>query len=349
MRVAVVILNWNGKGLLERLLPALVEHTHVPQPHLVDLIVADNGSTDGSLEFVQSQYPDTVQTMDLHRNHGFAEGYNRALADLQADCAVLLNSDVEVSPQWLEPLLVFMNEHPEVAACQPKIRSFYQRDQFEHAGAAGGYIDALGFPFCRGRMMAVVEKDKGQYDCIRDVFWTSGACMCVRLDRYREVGGLDARFFAHMEEIDLCWRLKSKGYRLVCVPQSVVYHMGGATLDVENPQKVFLNYRNNLLMLYKNETTRRWRWLWIVRFFMDYLAAVVFLFQGKPKHANAIWRARVDFKSMRRSYKDQRTQIHLQAKTHAFAERYKGSLLLDYYLLGKRRFQDLSIAKNLHH
>ena len=224
-KVSVVILNWNGLEMLQRFLPKVVEYS---QGEDVEVCVADNASTDASCAWVEKNYPD-VRLVALDQNYGFAEGYNRALQQVEAEYVVLLNSDVEVTPHWLEPLLAYMDAHPEVAACQPKIRSERHKEYFEYAGAAGGFIDKYGYPFCRGRIFDVVERDESQYDTIQSIFWATGAALFIRLKDYQEAGGLDARFFAHMEEIDLCWRLRSRGRQLVCIPQSVVYHVGAAT------------------------------------------------------------------------------------------------------------------------
>jgi hypothetical protein len=228
----------------------------------------------------------------LDKNYGFAEGYNRAIEQVDSEYVVLLNSDVEVTEEWLTPLLAYMDEHQDVAAVQPKIRSWLRRAYFEHAGAAGGYLSKFYFPYCRGRVLWHVEEDKGQYDSIVDVDWTSGACMCVRTKVYKECGGLDAAFFAHMEEIDLCWRLRNRGGKLVCVPASVVYHVGGGALPYNNPRKTFLNFRNNLWMLKKNLPKRRLWWVMTLRFFLDYAAALFFLLKGQPANAKAVVQAR---------------------------------------------------------
>ena len=282
--------------MLRQYLPSVVEHTTLPD---VEIIVADNGSTDESLQVLKDEFP-TVKTIVLDKNYGFAEGYNRAIARVDSRYVVLLNSDVEVPAGWLEPLLAYMDANEDVAAVQPKIRSWKHRNEFEHAGAAGGYLNALGYPYCRGRVLWKVEKDHGQYDSIADVEWTSGACMCVRTDIYKESGGLDASFFAHMEEIDLCWRMRNKGWRLVCVPQSAVYHLGGGSLHYDNPRKNYLNHRNNLLMIYKNKQ-HPWGVLFI-RFFLDYAAAVFYLLQGRPKSFAAVFQARRDYRRMRKAY-----------------------------------------------
>ena len=282
--------------MLRRYLPSVVEHTTLPD---CEIVVADNGSTDNSLEVLRTAFP-SVRTLVLDRNYGFAEGYNRALAGTESTYTVLLNSDVEVTEGWLEPLLAFMDTHPDVAAVQPKIRSWLNRDRFEHAGAAGGFINALGYPYCRGRVLWHVEQDKGQYDTPAEVAWTSGACMCVRTAVYKDCGGLDAAFFAHMEEIDLCWRMRNKGWRLVCLPQSIVYHLGGGSLNYESPRKTYLNHRNNLLMIYKNKQ-HPWGVLFI-RFFLDYAAALFYLLQGRPQACKAVFTARRDYRRMRKTY-----------------------------------------------
>lgn len=296
MTCSIIILNWNGAEMLRRYLPSVVAHTTLPG---CEIIVADNGSTDDSLQVLQTEFPQ-VRTIRLDANYGFAEGYNRAIAQVDSDYTVLLNSDVEVTEGWLEPLLDYLNTHKDVAAVQPKIRSWRNRQLFEHAGAAGGYINRLGYPYCRGRVLWHVEEDKGQYDTIADVDWTSGACMCVRTDVYKECGGLDAAFFAHMEEIDLCWRMRNRGWRLVCLPQSVVYHLGGGALSYDSPRKTYLNHRNNLLMLYKNQQ-HPWGVL-LVRCVLDYAAAAFYLLQGRWGACKAVFAARRDYRKMRSAY-----------------------------------------------
>lgn len=278
--------------MLRKYLPSVIKYTQA------EIIVADNGSTDDSIAVLVSEFPD-VRRIILEKNYGFAEGYNRAIEQVDSEYIVLLNSDVEVTEGWLEPLLDYMNAHPEVASVQPKIRSWLHRDLFEHAGAAGGYINALGYPYCRGRILWHVEQDNGQYDSIVNVDWTSGACMCVRTKVFKELGGLDATFFAHMEEIDLCWRMRNAGWKLACVPQSMVYHLGGGSLAYENPRKTYLNHRNNLLMIYKNKK-HPWGVLF-VRFFLDYAAALFYLIQRRPKAAKAVFAARRDYLRIRNS------------------------------------------------
>ena len=247
MKVAIVILNWNGRQMLERYLSTVLLYSCEE----TSVIVADNASTDDSVEFLKTHFPD-VPTILLDQNYGFADGYNKALAQVEAEYYLLLNSDVEVTHHWLTPLLEFMDSHPEVAACQPKILSMADKDCFEYAGASGGFLDRLGYPFCRGRIFDTVEPDNGQYDYAMEIMWATGACLLIRSEDYWNVGGLDGRFFAHNEEIDLCWRLRLLGRKIYCIPESAVCHLGGGTLPKGNPMKTFLNFRNNLTMLYKN-------------------------------------------------------------------------------------------------
>ena len=294
MKCSVIILNWNGAEMLRTYLTSVVANTAD-----AEVIVADNGSTDNSLDVLAHEFP-TVKTILLDRNYGFAEGYNRAIDQVDSEYVVLLNSDVETPEGWLRPLLDYMDAHAEVAAVQPKIRSWRKKDYFEHAGAAGGYLNALGYPYCRGRRVWGVEQDKGQYDTVVNIDWTTGACMCVRTQVYKDLGGLDASFFAHMEEIDLCWRMRNKGWKLACVPQSMVYHLGGGSLSYDNPRKAYLDHRNNLLMIYKNK--QHPYGVLFVRFFLDYAAACVYLLQGHPKSCKAVFEARRDYKRMRKAY-----------------------------------------------
>lgn len=280
--------------MLKRYLPSVVAHTNG-----AEIIVADNGSTDNSLEVLAKEFPD-VKTIVLDKNYGFAEGYNRAIEQVDSEYVVLLNSDVEVPEAWLNPLLAYLDAHSDVAAVQPKIRSWLRRTHFEHAGAAGGYLSKLYFPYCRGRILWHVEEDKGQYDTEAEVDWTSGACMCVRTKVYKECGGLDAAFFAHMEEIDLCWRIRNAGWRLVCLPQSVVYHLGGGALSYESPRKTYLNHRNNLLMIYKNK--QHPCGVLFIRGLLDYAAACFYLLQGRWGAFKAVFQARKDYKKMRKAY-----------------------------------------------
>lgn len=297
-KLAVIILNWNGIKLLKELLPK-VSATTVNDN--VDLIVADNGSTDGSCAWVRAHHPE-VKLLEFPENYGFSGGYNRALKETEYPYTVLLNSDVETTPGWAETLLEYMEGHPAVGACQPKLRSYYNRDMFEYAGAAGGLIDALGYPYCYGRLFDCVERDNGQYDTPREVAWASGAALMVRTKLYLELGGLDVDFFAHMEEIDLCLRMRRAGYKVMAVPQAMVYHMGGASLDHSNPKKTYLNFRNNLLLLHKNLPPRKARPLLLRRRLLDTLSWGMYVATLKFGHAAAIFRAHRDFRRMRRKY-----------------------------------------------
>ena len=336
-KVSVVILNWNGVGMLQRFLPGVIKYS---EGEGVEVCVADNGSTDESVSWLQAYCPD-VRLIVLDKNYGFADGYNKALEQVEAEYVVLLNSDVEVTPHWLDPLMEYMDAHPEVAACQPKIRSERNKEYFEYAGAAGGYIDKYGYPFCRGRIFDVVEKDKGQYDAIQPIFWATGAALFIRLKDYQEAGGLDARFFAHMEEIDLCWRLRSRGRQLVCIPQSVVYHVGAATLKKENPRKTFLNFRNNLLMLYKNLPAKELKKVLFVRGLLDWVAAFVFLLKGEKEAANAVVKAREEFKRIRPDFEALREENMAKATGEVIPERMNYSILWKFHAGRKKEFSSL--------
>ena len=337
MTTAIVILNWNGEKYLQQFLPILTKYT--PDTD-VEIIVADNASTDSSLQVMKDYFP-AIRTIVLDRNYGFAGGYNKALEQVDADYYVLLNSDVEVTDNWLSPMLNFMNENENVAACQPKIRSYFNRTSFEHAGASGGFIDQYGFPFCRGRVFGVVEEDKGQYDDNIDVFWATGACLMVRSKVFWKVGALDSEFFAHMEEIDLCWRLKSRGYRVVCVPGSIVYHIGGGTLHVDSPHKIYLNFRNNLLLLYKNLPTDLLRRTMFWRRIFDYSAAFQFILTGKFQNAKSIFRARSDYKKMLPDFLEKRNENILYSTNLNIAEIYLDSIVFSYFLKNKRTYNSL--------
>lgn len=336
-KVSVVVLNWNGEEMLRRFLPSVVACS---EGEGIEVCVADNASTDASREMVRKEFP-LVRLIGLEENYGFAEGYNRALQQVEAEYVVLLNSDVEVTPHWLEPLLAYMDAHPEVAACQPKLLSRRNKGYFEYAGASGGYLDRYGYPFCRGRIFDTVEKDTGQYDTIVPVFWASGAALFIRLEDYRAAGGLDGRFFAHMEEIDLCWRLRSRGRRLVCVPQSVVYHVGAATLKKDSPRKTYLNFRNNLLMLYKNLPEEELNVVLRVRGVLDRIAAIVFYLKKDKENMRAVLQARKDFEECRYSFAASRVENMMKSVDETIPERVRYSILWKYYLLGKKCFSCL--------
>lgn len=333
-KVSVVILNWNGVRMLQKFLPKVVEYS---KGEGMEVCVADNGSTDESVAWLEANCPD-VRLIVLDKNYGFADGYNLALQQVEAEYVVLLNSDVEVTPHWLEPMLVYMDAHPEVAACQPKIRAERNKAYFEYAGASGGYLDCYGYPFCRGRIFDVVEKDEGQYDDVAPIFWATGAALFIRLKDYQEAGGLDGRFFAHMEEIDLCWRLHSRGRGIVCIPQSVVYHVGAATLKKENPRKTFLNFRNNLLMLYKNLPKKNLKKVMFIRGLLDWVAAFVFLLKGDGKNARAVWQARKEFKRICPDFASSRTENLAKATGQSIPEKVDYSILWKFHVCGKKVF-----------
>lgn len=342
-KVSVVILNWNGRQLMEQFLPSVLACTPAEG---AEIVVADNGSTDDSLEMLGRLFP-SVRVIRLDRNYGFAEGYNRALEEVGADYAVLLNSDIEVTPGWLEAPLAALDSDPAIACVQPKIRAYRNKGFFEYAGAAGGYMDRYGYPFCRGRIFQVVEKDEGQYDRPADILWATGACLFIRTAVYKEAGGLDAGFFAHQEEIDLCWRLRSRGYRLVCTPASVVYHVGGATLHAESPRKTFLNFRNNLLMLYKNLPEKELRRVLRIRFWLDYLAAAKFLLEGHPKNAKAVYDARKAFTALQPAYAPKRRENLEKTVLTEIPEVWRKSILVLFYGKGKKTFQALTEESSL--
>lgn len=334
-KVAVVILNYNGAQMLLRFLPSVVQNT--PEARIV---VADNGSTDGSAGVVRDAFP-TVEVLELGSNLGYAEGYNRALRAVEAEYFVLLNSDVEVTQGWLAPLLALMDNDEGVVACQPKLLDFKRKTHFEYAGASGGFLDTYGYPFCRGRIFDTVEEDKGQYDDVCSVFWATGAALMVRASVFSEVGGFDGRFFAHMEEIDLCWRMLARGGQIKVVPASVVYHVGGATLAKSNPQKTYLNFRNNLLLLYKNLPDKELRRVMRVRRLLDYVAAFKFLLSGQWGCFKAVLRARRHFKRMRGGFASSRIENLEKTKVKNFAEMFPASLLWQYYFKRRRLFSQL--------
>ncbi len=338
MKTAIVILNYNGVELLQRFLPTLCRYSNRPD---TEIIVADNNSSDNSVEFLSKNHPEIRQIV-LEKNWGFAEGYNRALAQVEAEYYVLLNSDVEVTDGWLS-IIDYLDANPAIAACQPKIKAWNTKNTFEYAGACGGFIDRYGYPFCRGRMLENIETDTQQYDTPTDTFWATGACLAIRARAFHECGGFDKNFFAHMEEIDLCWRLQLRGKRIACYPQSTVYHIGAKTLQKENPLKTYLNFRNNLLMLYKNLPDNRLRKTFFVRFWLDYVAFLQNLVCGRFDNAKAIVKARCDFKKMKKSYRAERTNIQTNATKNALNGFYNGSIIVDYYLRRKTKFSDLNL------
>lgn len=334
-KTAIVILNWNGKEMLKRFLPNVLEYSRQD----ATVYVADNASTDGSVDMLKTFFP-KVRIVTLDKNWGFAEGYNKAFEQIEAEYYVLLNSDVEVSHHWLTPLTEFMDDHPEVAACQPKLLSERNKDAFEYAGACGGFIDKFGYPFCRGRVFDTVENDDGQYDYVMEIFWATGACMVIRAEDYKKAGGLDGRFFAHNEEIDLCWRLRLAGRKIYCVPDSIVYHVGGGTLPKNNSMKTYLNFRNNLTMLYKNLPGHNLRRVMRMRLILDHVAAFQALASGRIGDFKAIIRGRRDFRKWLPEYREVRTEIQQRRISDGIVDVCCFSILWQYYVKGKKTFAD---------
>lgn len=330
--IAVIILNWNGEKLLDEFLPQVTATTPAD---IADVIVADNGSTDGSIALLREKFP-TVKLIEFDKNYGFAEGYNKAIELTQYRYTVLLNSDVATADGWLRPLYDYMESHPATGACQPKIRSYREPELFEYAGASGGFIDRNGYPYCRGRMFSTVEPDNGQYDSVIPIFWATGAALMVRSDLYLKAGGLDKDFFAHMEEIDLCWRILLMGYDIVAVPQGVVYHLGGGSLPASNPRKTYLNFRNNLLLLHKNLPPKSRRRTLLRRRLLDTIAFMKFALTMDWGNAKAVIKAHHDFRRMRRMYKTAVTRDLLRERRDC-----RLNLLTAYYARGLRRFSQL--------
>ena len=335
----VVILNWNGSAHLRTFLPSVIRTT----PSDIGIVVADNGSTDHSPNVIRLEFP-SVELLELDANYGFAGGYNRALSRIEADYFILLNSDVATTEGWCEPLVAALDNNLSLAAVQPKIRAYTSPDNFEYAGACGGFIDALGYPFCRGRILQCVETDNGQYDISRRCFWASGACMACRSEAFFRTGGFDEDFFAHMEEIDFCWRAQRYGYSIAVEPASVVYHLGGGTLPTNSPRKTYLNYRNNLYMLYKNLPSCRLWYVMPLRMCFDGLSAAVYLLQGRLTLVKQVWRAHMDFYKALRSLRVKRRLIHANTSPDLYKQIfeviYHGSIVMRYYV-GKRKFGNM--------
>ena len=332
-KTAVVILNWNGKKFLEQFLPDVIKHS---SSH-AEIIVADNASSDDSIAFLKNNFPN-IRIILNNDNGGFSKGYNDALAQIDAEYYVLLNSDIEVTENWIKPVIDLMDSDKNIAVCQPKLRSFYQKEYFEYAGAAGGFIDKYGYPFCRGRLFNTLEKDNGQYDDICEVFWATGAAMFVRAELYHKHGGLDNDFFAHMEEIDFCWRMKNQGYKIMYCPESVVYHVGGGTLPKNSPRKTFLNFRNNFNLLFKNLPANKLYKVIIARLFLDGIAALKFLSEGGYKDLYAVLRAHLSFYASYNNNRRKRKQL-LQKEVSKI---YTKNIVLHYYLKKKTKFSDLN-------
>ncbi len=335
-KVAIVILNWNGRRFLEQFLPKVIEYSQAD----AEIIIADNASSDDSVAFLQQHYP-ALRIIQNNQNYGYAQGYNEALNHVEADYYVLLNSDIEVTAGWVKPLVRLMESDTQIAACQPKILSYYDRTHFEYAGAGGGFIDKYGYPFCRGRVFMNIEEDKGQYDDTCEVFWATGAALFVRADLYHRLGGLDDEFFAHMEEIDFCWRLKNEGYKIMYCAESLIYHIGGGTLPKSSARKTFLNFRNNRALLYKNIPKKSLNILFFKRFFLDLLAGTKFLLTGYYQDAWAVVRAMYAFAKWKKSLRIKRRQL----KQHEVSMIYKGDIVLDHFLRGKKKFTDLDPQK----
>ncbi|WP_245964627.1 glycosyltransferase family 2 protein [Rufibacter immobilis] len=335
--VAVVILNWNGRRWLEQFLPSVLQHSPTAQ-----VIVADNASSDDSVPFLKQKYPE-VPLILLPENYGFCEGYNQALRQVEAEYFVLLNSDVEVTPNWLDPLVTLLEQNPQIAACQPKIKSFHQRSHFEYAGAAGGFLDAYGYPFCRGRLFDTLEEDQGQYDDVRPVFWATGACLFIRASAYWQAGGLEKEFFAHMEEIDLCWRLQNLGYQIYYHGQSTVYHVGGGTLPKANPRKTFLNFRNGAALLYKNLAPQELNQILYTRLVLDGVAAAQYFLKGEWKEVQAIYKAHRQFFAGQKYWKTRRQEASVQKPTRLLMGWVPQSVVWQYFVKGKKTFSALDI------
>ncbi len=335
-RIAVVILNWNGKEFLEKFLSSVVRYSS----ELAQVVVVDNASADDSVAYLQREFPE-VRLIHNPENGGFSKGYNEGLKQINAEYYVLLNSDIEVTENWLDPLLLMMDSDLSIAACQPRIRSWHEREKFEYAGAAGGFIDVLGYPFCRGRIFDVLEKDQGQYDDVCEIFWATGACLFVRANLYHSLGGLDEDFFAHMEEIDFCWRLKNAGYKLMYCPESTVYHVGGGSLPKSSSRKTYLNFRNNLFLLVKNLPAKKLVWVLFLRYFLDLFAAIDFLMKGSKADAKAVFSAQFHFvQALPRMIKKRNTLIHEDV-----GQIYKRSIVFDHFFRGIDVFSKLNPNK----
>jgi GT2 family glycosyltransferase len=333
-RTAIVILNYNGERLLAQFLPSVIAHASG-----AEVIIADNASTDGSVSWVKRNHPQ-VRLISLDQNYGFCGGYNRALRDVNADYYLLLNSDIEVTPGWLDPLVQLLDTRADVASVQPKILSFHQRNKFEHAGAGGGFIDSLGYPFCRGRIFDQVETDNGQYNDVRPVFWSSGACMLIRAKSFHQFNGFDEDYFAHMEEIDLCWKLHRDNQRIMYCGDSVIYHVGAGTLAYGSPRKVYLNFRNGLFMLFKHLSTGQLILRMPVRALLDGLAALRFLMKGEWSNSSAVVRAHVEFFYNLGREIGKRRAIQTAYPTYSREGIKSGSIVFDYYVRGIKRLDD---------
>jgi GT2 family glycosyltransferase len=339
-KVAIVILNWNGCSYLERYLPPLLKYS---PPEISKIYVADNHSTDSSVEFLETNYPE-IGLIRFPCNYGFAKGYALALPQIQAKYYVLLNSDVEVTENWLGPIIDMMDRNEEIAAAMPKMLSFHDRDKFEYAGAGGGFIDRYGYPFCRGRILTKIEIDKGQYNDTCEIFWASGACMFLRSEAYSRTGGLDGDFFAHMEEIDLCWRLKRLGYKIYFCGESKVYHVGGGTLPNDNPRKLYYNYRNSLFLLFKNITTVQFLTVFLPRMLLDGISALAYLAQGKGHFFMSVVRAHLRFYINLWMLVNKRRIFNRIIDKKQVQQVYPGSIVFSFFIKGNKRFDQLDFT-----
>ena len=337
IKTAIVLLNWNGIDFLKKFLDFTWERSNTENSKVY---LVDNGSSDGSVDWANATFPE-LEIIRFETNLGFAGGYTRALAMIEAEYYVLLNTDIEVTEGWLDPVIRYMDDNPEVAACQPKILSYNERGKFEYAGAAGGYIDCYGFPFCRGRLHNVIENDEGQYDDTRDIFWASGACMFVRSSVWHDTGGLDPDFFLHMEEIDLCWRILKRGYRIVFIPESIVYHVGGGTLDYSSPAKLYYNFRNNLYLLHKNLPYNNYKSIIVKRMTIDGLGAIRYLMMFRFKSFLQVLKAHLDYYRNRRSLELKRNEIIASSVTNPDHLIMNRSMVFAFFFNGKRKFNDL--------
>lgn len=335
-QVAIVILNYNGKHFLEKFLPSVIQYSQKHQ-----IVIADNHSSDESIQFLQETYPE-ITLIQMLKNTGFAGGYNEALKQVQSKYYILLNSDIEVTANWVGPMLALMESDSQIAACQPKIKSYQEPNFFEYAGAAGGFLDKWGYAFCRGRIFDTLEKDENQYNDTQEIFWATGACLMIQASLFHQLGGFDADFFAHMEEIDLCWRLQGQGYKVMYQGQSEVFHVGGGTLPQDNPKKLFLNFRNNWAMLYKNLPKSKLYAVLFIRLILDKIALLRFILKGQFQDANAILKAYLDFWENIKSWKKKRKKVQNQSKQVVLL--YPKSIIWEYFIKGKKYFSDLKEA-----
>jgi GT2 family glycosyltransferase len=336
-KVAIVILNWNGEKFLKQFLPAVVKFS---SNDLNEIWVADNGSTDNSISFIEDQYP-SIRLLKFDKNYGFTEGYNKALSQIDAEYYVLLNSDVEVTENWLNPVIDYMDKNSNTGAAMPKILSYSDKQKFEYAGAAGGFIDKFGYPFCRGRILSETETDEGQYDDAVNIFWATGACMFVRASVFHEIGQLDTDFFAHMEEIDLCWRMKNRGYNIKYIPDSTVYHVGGGTLPNNNPRKLFLNYRNSLFLLYKNLPSGKFRKIMFARMILDGASAIMYILQGKFSFFLAVPKAHYQFYYNLKKYRKKRIENNEKRTVNDHPEIFNRSIVYYFFIKKIRKYSNL--------